>query len=107
MSGTLTQPLSERHAGELARLVRMVRLSAGRHSFAVVECNSPALRESLLGHLAEELPGLRVIRVTKETYSILDTVVAELGSDRPPAVVIEGIETMLDGVERNEPALSR
>ncbi|MFM8223975.1 MAG: hypothetical protein ACKOJF_34170, partial [Planctomycetaceae bacterium] len=107
MSGTLTQPLSEQHAGELARLVRMVRLSSGRHSFAIVECNSPALRESLLARLSEELPDLRVIRVTKETYSILDTVVAELGADRPTAVVIVGIDAMLEGVERNEPALAR
>ncbi|MFM7163157.1 MAG: hypothetical protein ACKO3P_22635, partial [Planctomycetaceae bacterium] len=107
MSGTLTQPLLEQHAGELARLVRMVRLSSGRHSFAIVECNSPALRESLLARLSEELPDLRVIRVTKETYSILDTVVAELGADRPTAVVIVGIDAMLEGVERNEPALAR
>jgi len=47
------------------------------------------------------------VRVTKETYSILDTVVAEMGTDRPPAVIIVGIDTLLEGVQRHEPALSR
>jgi hypothetical protein len=85
----------------------MVRLSANRHSFAIVECNSPELRDTLLARLVDQLPGLRVVRVTKETYSILDTVVAELGTDRPPAVMIVGIDTLLEGVQRHEPALSR
>ena len=107
MTGALTHSPADRQAAELARLVGMVRLSAHRHSFAIVECNSPALRDSLLARLVDQLPGLRVVRVTKETYSILDTVVAELGTDRPPAVIIVGIDTLLEGVQRHEPALSR
>ncbi|MFN7805458.1 MAG: hypothetical protein ACK5TO_15670, partial [Planctomycetaceae bacterium] len=99
--------LSGANAATFDELIRLIQLSQGRHSFSLVECNSPVLQDRVLKNLALVFPGLHVVSIGPETYSILDFVVHEIGQSSPSAVVIVGIETLLQRVERYEPALAR
>jgi len=99
--------LSAANAEQFAQLVRLIQLSKGRHSFGLVECNSPVLRNAVLEKLRLVFPGLHVAWIGPETYSILDFVVKDIGTNSPPAVVVTGIETLLHRLERYEPALAR
>ncbi|TWT45995.1 photosystem I assembly protein Ycf3 [Phycisphaerae bacterium RAS1] len=60
----------DRQAAELAALRRMLDIAAGESSFSIAVCNSPPLRDHLIGELARSHPGVETLSVPPSTTDL-------------------------------------
>jgi len=58
-------------------------------------CNSPALREYLIGKVTEQKAGIEIIQVEKNCTNLLAAAEEKLASRKPPAVFVTEIENAL------------
>ena len=82
----LTPPFgeAERQASELAALRRMMEVAQGCFSLSVAVCNSPALRDYVIGQVRAWFPDLRVISLPAGVVDVFG-LVAPKGADSPPS----------------------
>ena len=76
-------------------LIRALRLSQGYFSFVLVHCNSLALRQQIVDRLqANSAQKPLQLILPKSATSLYTTIVAEVGSEKPPALMIIGLESV-------------
>ena len=80
---------------ELAALLRMLSISEGTFSLSIAICNSPALREYLIGKIKEEKAGIEIIQIEKDTNRVFSFVEEKINNKTPSAIFITGIEKVL------------
>ena len=88
--GALVEP--ERQAAELDAMRRMIEASRGCFSLSVAICNSPALRDYLIGELQKSLDGLRVVAVPKGTVDVYGQVAAEVPAAPRDGLFVTNLE---------------
>jgi len=84
---------------ELAALLRMLSISEGTFSLSIAICNSPALREYLIGKVTEQKAGIEKIQIEKNCTDLLASAEKKLTIKRPPAIFITEIENALPSDE--------
>ena len=103
--------LNEENARQLEEFDRMLSLSREWLSFAVVECNSLAVRDQFLEELNHRHPDLFVRSVPLDTTDVLDYMIAEADaagvSTSPSAVVLLGLEESVSMSQVDSPSLKR
>jgi tetratricopeptide (TPR) repeat protein len=77
---------------ELAALLRMLSISEGTFSLSIAICNSPALREYLMGKIRENKADIEKIPIEKNCTDVLASAQEEITTKRPSAVFISEIE---------------
>jgi hypothetical protein len=76
-------------------LIRAIRLSQGYFSFVLVHCNSLTLRQQIIDRLqATCVPKPQQLFVPKSATSLYTTIAAEVESEKPPALMILGLESV-------------
>lgn len=76
-------------------LIRAIRLSQGYFSFVLVHCNSLAVRQQIVDRLqATCVPKPQQLFVPKSATSLYTTIAAEVESEKPPALMILGLESV-------------
>jgi tetratricopeptide (TPR) repeat protein len=80
---------------ELAALLRMLSISEGTFSLSLAICNSPALREYLIGKIEEAKADIEIIPIEKDTSSVLTFVEKKINNKRPSAIFVSEIEKAL------------
>ncbi len=96
---------SERQAAELAAMRRMIGAARGSFSLSVAICNSPALRDYLIGRLQGSFAGLRVVRVPRGTVDVYGLAAAEAGKTPPDGLFLAGLEESIASGAESQPAL--
>ncbi len=86
---------------ELDALRRMLVLSEGTFSLSVAICNSPALRDHIVKHIAGEVQGIEVVRIPEDAHDILDTVRRQIPNAQARAVFVVDMEKALAEDKRN------
>ncbi len=71
----------DRQAAELAALRRVLSASRGTFSLSVAICNSPALRDYLIGRLSADSPGIQVLTLPAGVEDVFD----HARANSPPA----------------------
>jgi tetratricopeptide (TPR) repeat protein len=84
-------PETARQNAELAAMSRMLEVSEGCFSLSVAVCNSPALRDHLIGRLGESGPP-EVVSVPKGTIDVYGVVVDRVKGTSPRAVFVVDLE---------------
>jgi tetratricopeptide (TPR) repeat protein len=98
-------PESTRQAAELAALRRMLQASHGCFSLSVAVCNSPALREYLIGELRDAFPGIEVIAVPGGTVDVFGFVREAASDPARSALFLTGLEHSIPSSRQDRPAL--
>jgi hypothetical protein len=76
-------------------LIRAIRLSQGYFSFVLVHCNSLAVRQQIVDRLqATCVPKPQQLFVPKSATSLYTTIAAEVDGEKPPALMILGLESV-------------
>jgi tetratricopeptide (TPR) repeat protein len=96
---------SARQAAELAALRRMLQASRGCFSLSMVVCNSPALREYLIGELRDAFPGIEVIAVPGGTVDVFGFVREAASDPDRSALFLTGLEHSIPSSRQDQPAL--
>ncbi|MCY2967664.1 MAG: hypothetical protein NT069_29225, partial [Planctomycetota bacterium] len=103
--------LSEENARQLEKFERMLSVSREWLSFAVVECNSHAVREQFLEEQKQRHADLFVRTVPLDTSDVLDYMIAEADAAgvpaSPSAVVLLGLEESVSSRQVDAPSLKR
>jgi tetratricopeptide (TPR) repeat protein len=84
---------------ELAALLRMLSISEGTFSLSIAICNSPSLREYLIGKVTEQKAGIEKIQIEKNCTDLLASAEKKLTSKTPSAIFITEIENALPSDE--------
>ena len=93
---------------ELSALHQVLVASRDTFSLSLAVCNSPALRDYLIGRLSAEWPALRVVSIPPKTVDVFSFVQQELNHCRkkkPTAVCLVGLEQSLSSKELSQPTL--
>lgn len=77
---------------ELAALLRMLDISEGTFSLSLAICNSPALRDYLIGKIKEDNADIEIIPIEKDTTRIFSFVEKKINNKKPSAIFITEIE---------------
>ncbi|MBZ0262584.1 MAG: tetratricopeptide repeat protein, partial [Hyphomicrobiales bacterium] len=85
-------PEAAEQAAEFAALKRMLELSTGTFSLSFAVCNSPALRDYLIGRAVESVPRIAVIELPPNCLQVLREVERQGGTQNAQALMITGIE---------------
>ena len=98
---------TSRQASELAALRHMLVVSHGIFSLSLVVCNSPALRDHLIGELAHDHPGLVVVSIPPDTIDVHGFVCEQVAAleDRVTAICITNMEQSLPLQAEDYPTL--
>ncbi|OCQ98474.1 hypothetical protein BCD67_07890 [Oscillatoriales cyanobacterium USR001] len=89
-----TNPAIE-NQNSLQTLSRTLTRSKGEFSLILVRCNYTALREKIVEKLRQQFPlPLRQIILPTSVKTLYTTIEAELGEDRPSALMVFGLETV-------------
>ncbi|MBW4623041.1 MAG: hypothetical protein KME17_27240 [Cyanosarcina radialis HA8281-LM2] len=81
----------------LQTLVRAIMLSQGEFTLILTRCNYRALRDRLWQQLQEICPvKIRPLVLPESVKTLYTTIEAELKSDRPPALIVFGLESVKD-----------
>ena len=98
-------PEAERQAAELGAVRRMLHASRGCFSLSTAVCNSPALRDHLIGELCREFEGVRVVPIAAGTVDVFTPVAAEPADTPPTALFLTGIEASLPSQQPSQHTL--
>ena len=98
-------PEAERQAAELGAVRRMLHASRGCFSLSTAVCNSPALRDHLIGELCREFDGIRVAPIPAGTVDVFTPVAAEPENSPPAALFLTGIEASLPSQQPSQHTL--
>ena len=102
----LTPPAEvERQAGELAAIRRMLHASQGTFSLSIAVCNSPALRDYLIGQLRADFPAIQVISIPKGTIDVFGHVAGTAGGDPPQALFLVDLEASTPSADESQHTL--
>ncbi len=96
---------TEEQAAELAALQRLLDISSGTFSLSIAVCNSPALRDFLIGRVRESHPDLAVVSLPQGTVDIYGEVTGHIGDTNVSAVFVTGIELSVSSESQSHPAL--
>ena len=80
---------------ELAAILRMLSISEGTFSLSIAICNSPALREYLIGKITEHKASIEKIPIEKNCTDVLAFAEKKITIKRPSAIFITEIENAL------------
>ena len=87
----------ESNESSLQMLVRAIELSEGEFSLIVARCNYTSLRDRMVKRLRELSPvNIRVITLNDSVTTLYTTIAKELGSEKPAAVMVFGLELVTD-----------
>jgi len=96
---------TEAQAAELAALLRLLDISAGTSSLNIAVCNSPALRDYLIGRVRESRSDLVVVALPRGCVDIYGEVVNMLTGTKPGAVFVTCIEHSVSSESKEHPTL--
>lgn len=96
---------AERQAAELAAVRRMLDASRDCFSLSVAVCNSPALRDYLIGQLREGCAGVRVVTVPSGTVDVFALAASGPPDPPPPALFLVNLEASLPSSQETQPTL--
>jgi tetratricopeptide (TPR) repeat protein len=102
-SRAISRPFEQtgQQRAELDALRRMLDISEGAFSLSVAICNSPALRDHIIGHVTSEIEQIKVIRIPEETRDVFDFVRTRVSNGRPGAVFVVDIDKAFAGDKTN------
>jgi tetratricopeptide (TPR) repeat protein len=86
---------------ELDAFQRMLTISEGTFSLSVAICNSPALRDHIIEHIRNEVRGIEVVRLHRDTRDILNFAQKQVGDARPKAIFTTNMEEAIAGDQRD------
>ena len=92
---------SERQAGELRALRRMLDVARGGFSLGFAVCNSPALRSYLIGQVRKSFPDVEEVIIPPETVDVFGFVRANSRMINRTALFVTGLERSLPSSEAN------
>lgn len=93
----LAEDISVYNQKSLQQLLRTIRLSQGDFSLILVRCNSAILRENIQQELrAKTSIPLRELTLEPSTLTLLTTLIETLGQEHPQAVIVSGLEFVLE-----------
>jgi len=96
---------AERQAAEVAALRRMIEASQGCFSLSVAVCNSPALRDYVIGEARSSFPGIQVIAVPAETVDVFEFVVDRANQPASAALFLVNLEASIPSDRESQPTL--
>ncbi|AFZ15098.1 WD40 repeat-containing protein [Crinalium epipsammum PCC 9333] len=84
-----------KNARSLKTLARAIAISQGRFTLILVQCNYADLRSQILGQLqSQNLGDIREIFLPQSANKLDAIIAAEVGEDRPNAVIVLGLESV-------------
>ncbi len=83
----------------------MLAASEGTFSFSIAICNSPSLRDYLIGKLREEYPSIAIVKINKEVTDIFDFVSRNITGINITGVFIIDVETIVSSDEKEQKVL--
>jgi len=86
-----------RQRAEIDAFRRMLTISDGTFSLSVALCNSPALRDHIIEHVRNEVKGIEVVRLHRDTRDILSFAQKQVGEARPKAIFTINMEEAIAG----------
>lgn len=96
---------TEAQAAELAALLRLLDISAGTSSLNIAVCNSPALRDYLIGRVRESRSDLSVVALPRGCVDVYGEVVNTVAATKPGAVFVTCIEHSVSSESKEHPTL--
>lgn len=105
MAASPSTPDSAQQAAEKAALNRMLELSQGSFSLSISICNSPALRDYLIGEIKGAKPQLTVVSVPRETVDVFGYVDGQCADAATEALFVVDLEGSIDSSQEDQPAL--
>ena len=96
---------AERQAAELAALRRMLEVARGCFSLSVAVCNSPALRDYLIGQARESFPDIQVISLPAGIVDVFGLVAPKGGESVPSAIFLTNLEASIKSDQQRHPVL--
>ncbi len=96
---------TQRQSAELAAVERMLELSQGTFSLSIAVCNSPALRDFLIGRICETRTGSEVVSIPAGTVDVYGYTVDQLGKRTPAALFLVDMEHSIRSEDRYQHAL--
>ena len=96
---------AERQAAELAALRRMLEVARGCFSLSVAVCNSPALRDDLIGRAREWFPDIRVISLPAGIVDVFGFVAPKGADSAPSALFLTNLEASIQSDQERHPVL--
>jgi tetratricopeptide (TPR) repeat protein len=86
---------------EIDAFRRMLTISEGTFSLSVAICNSPALRDHIIEYVRNEVKGIEVVRLQRDTRDILDFARQQVGNARPTAIFTINMEEATAGDQKD------
>ncbi len=96
---------TQRQAAELAAMQRMIDASRDCFSLSVAVCNSPALRDYLIGDLCKSFPAVRTVTVPAETVDVFGHVVEEVDDSALAGLFVVNLEASIHSTEEDHPTI--
>ena len=90
---------------ELSALQRMLKVSQGTSSLAIAVCNSPSLRDYLVGRIHEQFPCVTLVTLPQECIDVFGEVMRQLDNSVPEAMFVVGIEQSIASTADHHPTL--
>jgi hypothetical protein len=82
---------------ELRTLCRAIALSEGQFSLILLHCNDTRLHQPLMKQLRERCTvPIRELALPKSAQTLYTTICTELGNEKPRALVVSGLESLID-----------
>ncbi|MCA1994710.1 MAG: hypothetical protein LDL41_22085, partial [Coleofasciculus sp. S288] len=92
-----TEDIKAKNEDSLRTLLRAIALSEGQFSLILARCNYTELRLRLMQQLRERCSlKLHELDLHPHTRTLYTTIRAELGNDQPSAIIISGLESVID-----------
>ncbi len=96
---------TERQTAELAALRRMLHASRECFSLSVAVCNSPALRDYVIGEIRNTVPHVQLVAVPRETVDVFGFVAAETDGKVGSALFVVNLEASVSSERKSHPVL--
>lgn len=96
---------AERQAAEVEAMKRMLDASRECFSLSMAVCNSPALRDYVIGRVRESFPDVRVVSVPKQSVDVFGAVADEVADSACAALFVVELERSIDSDQKDHPAL--
>lgn len=87
---------------EVDALKRMLAISQGTFSLSVAVCNSPALRDHLISHIQDEVPAIKVVRLSEATSDVLAAARQQVPDADPYGLFLVNVDKAIKGDREDE-----
>src|SRR3972149_1790812 len=96
---------AERQTAELSAMQRMLSTSQGCFSLSIAICNSPALRDYLIGQLQSSFHNLKVISIPPAIVDVYGFVTADISESPGDGLFITNLEVSVHSEEKHQHTL--